>query len=274
MSVELTVIGCSGSFAGPGNPASSYVVSGPGAGGERVRILVDCGSGALMNLQRVMDPASIDAIVISHLHADHFIDLAGLEVFLAYHPRQACPTLPIYAPQGLEERLSAATGNWDPIPPGASRAPFEFRTLSDGARVRVGGVEIVARAVRHPVEAYGFRFEADGAVLAYSGDTDCCEGVEDLAAGADVFLCEAGYIEGRDDHFTGVHLTGERAARIASRAGVGRLVLTHIPPWTEPEVPLREARAHFRGEVTLAQPLDTYTLGATGDGSDRTGAHA
>ena len=112
------------------------------------------------------------------------------------------------------------------------------------------------RAVEHPVEAYGFRITADGETLAYSGDTDACEALEDLARDADLFLCEAGYIEGRDDHFSGVHLTGRRAGEAAARAGVRRLALTHIPAWTDPQIPLAEARAVYTGPITMVRPMD------------------
>lgn len=260
MSIELTVIGCSGSYSGPGDPTSSYLVSVPDGDGGSFRILMDMGSGSLANLQRAIDPSRIDLILISHLHADHFLDLAGLEVYLAYHPLVSCPTLPVYAPAGLEERLSAATGNSDPIPPGASRAAFSFETLTDGAVIHAGAATITATAVRHPVPAFGFRIEVDGKVLAYSGDTDTCPGLVEMSRGADLMLAEAGYIEGRDDHFDGIHLTGRRAGLAAQEAEAKELLLTHIPPWTNPAVPLAEAKAVFQGPVSLANALSTFRI--------------
>lgn len=260
MSIDLTVIGCSGSYEGPGEPTSSYLVTVPSTDGGRCRILMDFGNGALANLQRVTDPSTIDLILISHLHADHFLDLAGLEVYLAYHPLVSCPTLPVYAPAGLEERLSAATGNPDPIPPGASRAAFSFIDLADGISFSVGAATVTAVAVEHPVPAFGFRIEVGEKVLAYSGDTDACEGLLTLARGADLLLAEAGYIEGRDDHFTGIHLTGTRAGEAARDASARALMLTHIPPWTQPEVPVEEARAVFAGPVERARSLHTYSI--------------
>ncbi|MCT1866771.1 MBL fold metallo-hydrolase [Dermabacter sp. p3-SID358] len=260
MSIELTVVGCSGSYEGPGEPASAYLVTVPGKHGKPFRILMDCGSGALSNLHKVIDPSLIDIILISHLHADHFLDLAGLEVYLAYHPLVNCPTVRVFAPEGLDDRLSAATGNPDPIPPGASRAPYEFIPMSAGDSIEAGKGIITAVSVKHPVPAFGFRIEVGDSVLAYTGDTDSCEGVAALAEEADLLLCEAGYIEGRDDHFTGIHLTGKRAGILARQAGVKKLLLTHIPPWTDREVPLGEARAEFDGPLELAEALHTYTL--------------
>lgn len=260
MSIDLTVIGCSGSYEGPGEPTSSYLVTVPSADGGAYRILMDCGSGALANLQRAIDPSTIDLILISHLHADHFLDLAGLEVYLAYHPLISCPTLPVYAPAGLEERLSAATGNPDPIPPGASRAAFSFFDLADGISFSAGAATVTVVQVEHPVPAFGFRIEVGEKVLAYSGDTDSCEGLLTLARDADLFMAEAGYIEGRDDHFTGIHLTGTRAGEAARDAGARSLLLTHIPPWTQPEIPLEEARAVYAGPVEHARSMHTYSI--------------
>ncbi|SHX47049.1 metal-dependent hydrolase [Mycobacteroides abscessus subsp. abscessus] len=260
MSIELTVVGCSGSYEGPGEPASCYLVTVPGKRGKPFRILIDCGNGALSNLHKVIDPSHIDIILISHLHADHFLDLAGLEVYLAYHPLVNCPTVRVFAPEGIDERLSAATGNPDPIPPGARRAPYEFIPLSEGDSIEAGRAIITAVAVEHPVPAFGFRIAVGDTVVAYTGDTDTCEGATTVANGADLLLCEAGYVEGHDDHFQGIHLTGKRAGILAREAGAKKLVLTHIPPWTDREVPLEEARAEFDGPLELAESLRTYTL--------------
>ena len=141
MSIELTVVGCSGSYEGPGEPASCYLVTVPGKRGKPFRILIDCGNGALSNLHKVIDPSHIDNILISHLHADHFLDLAGLEVYLAYHPLVNCPTVRVFAPEGIDERLSAATGNPDPIPPGASRAPLRVHCAIGGGQHRSGACD-------------------------------------------------------------------------------------------------------------------------------------
>lgn len=260
MSISLTVIGCSGSYEGPGEATSSYLVTVPGKRGGDFRILMDCGSGALANLQKIIDPSTIDMIIISHLHADHFLDLAGLEVYLAYHPLVNCPTVRVFSPKGLDERLSAATGNPDPIPPGASRAAYEFLTLEPGVPIEAGKATITPTPVVHPVEAFGFRIECEGRTLVYTGDTDTCEAADTLAQDADLLLCEAGYIEGRDDHFTGVHLTGKRAGELATRARARRLVLTHVPPWTDKDVPMTEAKAVFDGPLELAKALQTYSV--------------
>ncbi|WP_114855918.1 MBL fold metallo-hydrolase [Brachybacterium sp. YJGR34] len=254
--MRIHVIGCSGSFAGPDGAASSYLLEHEDAAGRIWRVLMDLGSGAFGPLQRLIDPVDLDAVIVSHLHPDHYLDLTGLEVFRAYHSRVDLPLLPLHAPAPLADRLAAVVGREGHIPAGVDRSPFEYHVLADRQRLVIGPFEIETRAVVHPVEAYGFRITAAGQTVAYSGDTDSCAALEELARDADLFLCEAGYIEGRDDRFTGVHLTGRRAGQAAARAGVRDLALTHIPAWTDPAVPLAEAREVYTGRLRRVRPMD------------------
>lgn len=254
--MRVHVIGCNGSFAGTHSAASSYLLEHEDDHGRTWRILLDLGSGAFGPLQRVIDPATLDAVVISHLHPDHFLDLTGLEVFWAYNERQDLPQLPLYGPAELPARIRAIMARADDVPDGVTDVPFAYHPITEGTVIEVGPVQIQARRVTHPVETYGFRITAGGAVLAYSGDSDSCSALDELAAGADLFLCEAGYIEGRDDRFTGVHLTGRRAGQTAARAGVAHLALTHIPCWTDPQIPLTEAREQCEMPITVVSALD------------------
>jgi ribonuclease BN (tRNA processing enzyme) len=103
------------------------------------------------------------------------------------------------------------------------------------------------------------RLEHDGRVLVYSGDTGPSDALIGLAHGADLLLCEASYIEGGDNP-PALHLTGKEAGEHATKAGVGRLVLTHVPPWYDGARALDEARPAFHGDVTLARPGATYDV--------------
>lgn len=258
--MKLHVIGCSGSFAGPHSPASSYLLEHEDESGRCWRILLDIGSGAFGTLQGVLDPADLDAVLISHLHPDHFLDITGLEVFRAYHERTDLPVLPIWAPANLDERLCAVMGRESTIPDGVNACPFDYRAIRDGEPFEIGPLRFEPHLVRHPVEAYGFRITDGSSVFAYSGDTDACDALDELARGADLFLCEAGYIEGRDDRFEGIHLTGKRAGESAAAAGVRHLALTHIPAWTDPAIPLAEARGVFDGPITMVRGLDVLEV--------------
>jgi ribonuclease BN (tRNA processing enzyme) len=254
--VRLTVVGCSGSFPGPDSAASCYLLETEEAG-RTWRIVIDLGSGSLGPLQRVVDLRKIDAVVISHLHPDHFMDLCGLYVARRYHPAGPClAPLQVYGPEHTAERVLAAYG-----PDAADELPkvYDVRTLTDGGQFTVGPVTVTPRLVQHPVPAYGMRFEQDGRVIAYSGDTDACPALDDLAQGADLLLAEASFQEGRDET-RGVHLTGRRAGEVARDAGVRRLVLTHIPVWTRLDVVVAEAEQVYPGPVEAAVAGAGYAL--------------
>jgi len=246
--VKLTVIGCSGSFPGPKSPASCYLVEAEG-----YRLLLDIGNGALGALQRHIGVYDVDAVLLSHLHADHCLDLCSYYVARRHRPGGPPPRIPVYGPKGTADRLARA---YDlPLDPGMT-GEFSFHTYVDGA-FELGPFRITTGQVVHPVEAYGLRVECEGRVLAYSGDTAPCEGLVRIAKGADTFLCEASFHDGRDT-VADVHLNGREAAEHAARAEVQRLLLTHLPPWNDPQRTLAEAAPAYDGPTELARPGVTY----------------
>jgi len=259
--VRLTIVGCAGSFPRPDTAASSYLLQAPDADGRTWHVLLDIGNGALGPLQRHLEPGRLDAVLLSHLHADHCLDLCGLYVALRYHPGGP-PTrrLPVYGPSGVARRMADAYGREE----GDKLAGiYDFREWTEGVPVGVGPFTVVPLLVDHPVEAYGLRVEFRGedrtVVLAYSGDTDACPSLVRLAKGADVLLCEAAFTEGRDlaRH---IHLTGLRAGRAAADAGVRRLLITHLPVWTDPRTALAEARSAFTGDTEAVAPGAVYEI--------------
>ncbi len=257
MSLHLTVVGCSGSFAGPDSPASCYLLQTE-SDGRTWSLLLDLGSGALGALQRHTDPLALDAVVLSHLHPDHCLDLTGLHVMRSHHPthRPEQP-LPVHGPEGTAERIGRAHGVTGPAP---VSDVFAFRTVRDRQDFTVGPFRLVPFAVRHPVEAYGYRLEAGGVTLAYTGDTDSCPALGPLMADADLVLADSAFVEGRD-RASGIHLSGRRAAQAAVAAGgVQRLMLTHLPAWNDPAVCRAQAAEVWPGEVEVAEPGRTYRL--------------
>lgn len=248
--VRLTVIGCSGSFPGPDSAASCYLVEAEG-----YRLLLDLGSGALSGVQRHCRLTEIDAVCVSHLHADHCLDLCGLWVTRRYSPDGRMPPLPVHGPVGLAARMARA---YDLDPEPGMTGEFEFGTLRAGTRA-IGPFTVTTVAMNHPIETYGFRVEHDGGVLAYSADTGPTDALVELAGGADLLLCEASFPQ-RPDLPTDLHLTGTQAAEHAARAGVARLVLTHLVPWFDPDRIYAEARPYFSGPLDLATPNTTYHL--------------
>lgn len=257
--MRLTVVGCSGSFAGPTSAASSYLVSADDADGRTWNVLLDLGSGALGPLQRHVEPHEVDAVFLSHLHPDHCADLCGLYVAYTYGPAGApAGRLPVWGPAGTASRLSLM---YHGLEDGALERVFEVGRLADRDAVQVGPLTITPYAVLHPVEAFGFRVEADGMVLAYTGDTDTCDNLGPLLRDADLALADSAFVDGRDDA-RGVHLSGSRAALAALDAGgVKRLMLTHMPAWNDPELCRAQAEQHWPG-VEVAEPDSVHDLGS------------
>ena len=252
--MKLTVVGCSGSFPSPESAASCYLVEAADDRGRTWRVVLDLGSGAVGPLQRYAPLDGLDAVFLSHLHPDHVSDVCGLYVARQYAPGgPVMGRLPVHGPAGTAERIRQAYGG----DPAGLAATLDVREVCDGAPVRVGPFAVTPYRVEHPVEAYGLRVERHAGrrteVLAYTGDTDSCDALIPLAKGADVLLAEASFQEGRD-RTRGVHLTGLRAGRVAADAGCRRLVLTHVPVWTDPDVVVAEARSVFPGPVERARP--------------------
>lgn len=262
--MELTIIGCSGSFPGPESPASCYLLSAEHKG-RTWRIILDLGNGALGKLQQHMALEDLDAVCLTHLHPDHFMDLCGLHVAIRWRPGGwPGKHVPVYGPTGTDERIASAYGlETDP----GMHPDFDFRDWRPRTAETVGPFTITPVPVRHPIEeAYALRVEvAEGAggevrTLTYSGDTDACEGLIEVSRGADVLLCEAAFEDGRDDHLEGVHLNGRRAGLTGAEAGVGRMLLTHIPVWTSQRTLLDKAREVYDGELAVAVAGVTYQV--------------
>lgn len=260
--MELTIIGCTGSFPGPNSPASCYLLTADDADGRTWRVLLDLGSGALGTLQQHIDLTQIDAVLLTHLHADHCLDLCGLHVAIKWCPAGwPVAKVPVYGPEATNERMALAYGlETDP----GMTGEFNFNTWQAGEPVNIGPFTVTPSPANHPTdEAYALRVQTtddEGThVLAYSGDTDSCPGLVEAAESADIFLCEAAFHEGRDE-VRDVHLTGRRAGEAAAAANAARLLLTHLPIWNDPERSAAEAREVYAGGLEVVVPGATYTV--------------
>jgi ribonuclease BN (tRNA processing enzyme) len=243
--MRLTVLGSSASYAGPGRACSSYLVEADGR-----KVLLDCGHGTLANLSRVMDPASLDAVFLTHGHPDHFADLYALQALLRFAPSGPLPPLPVHAPAGLLERMMCVLS-------GHGREQFfdAFTAfdLVDGDTVSFGDLYVTPQVVTHEGEAFALVAEADGRRLCYTGDARSDIKVLMAATGSNLLLAEATLPEG----FAGKapHMTAGQAAALAISAGVHSLMLTHLWPTTPREEILSTASAVFNGEVRLAEEM-------------------
>lgn len=248
--MRLTVLGCAGSFPGPESACSAYLLEAEG-----FRLLIDFGSGSLSALQRYSDMNGIDAILLTHLHCDHMSDACLYIVVRRYDPTGPKPPIPVYAPLGAAERISAAYSadneTIDDV--------YTFYGLQPGT-FPIGPFTVTVDRVNHPVETYGVRVEQGGKILAYSADTAPCEALLRLAAGADLFLCEASYLDGADNP-PGLHLTGGEAGEAATKADVSRLLLTHlVPAWVSEASIVDAASAAYAGPVEVVRPGARYDL--------------
>ena len=265
--MRLTIVGCSGSTSGPDSAASCYLVQAPYEG-RTFSLVLDLGPGSFGALHRYVDPSTVDAYALSHLHPDHCLDLCGAYVAGRYSATAPWAPPVVHAPAGAGARIARAYE----VPPGDGRGPEPGESIADWFDFRVwqpeqtvGPFRVATALVDHPVEAYAVRLtEADGASLVFSGDTGPCDALVDRArgedgTGVDLLLVESAFMDGPNLP-RGVHLTGPQAAAAAQSSGAAALLITHVPPWHDPERVLAEAAPHFSGPSALAVPGAVRTI--------------
>jgi ribonuclease BN (tRNA processing enzyme) len=243
--VKLTVLGCSGSYAGPGGACSGYLVQGGG-----VNLWVDAGPGTLANLQEHIDLDALDGIVITHAHPDHWVDLLPFHNVVRYIRKRS--GLPIWSPRRVQELTEAVNGEI-----GHS---LDWTVIDESSRVELGGLSLSFSRTDHPPETLAVRVdEAGGASLGYTADTGPAWSLTELGAGLDAALVEASMpieVEGQVQH-----LSGRQAGIAAAKAGVGRLLLTHLQPGVDASRQLADARAEFDGPTEVVANHLTYEIG-------------
>lgn len=237
----LVPVGVGTAYARPGEVQSCYLVR---AGARAVAL--DLGAGALNRLQDHIAPEDLSALVISHLHPDHCADMLALRVYMVWGPG-AGHVLRVLGPPGLRERLAAFSGSegWD--------TAFRFEELAPGSDERDLGDGLTLRfaEVPHLPPTYATRVESGGTALCYGADCAPGDALPELAAGADVLVCESSFGAGPVPE--GVpHLNGAAAGAIAARAGARRLLLTHCFPEHDREAALAAAAAEYDGPVAWA----------------------
>ncbi len=249
--LELTILGSAGSHPGVGRACSGYLVRNDGTA-----LLLDAGNGSTANLQRLVAYRDLDAIVISHRHVDHCIDLIGAFYALRFDP-EVGRRIPLYAAAEVHGLLTGLLSSDTAM---AFDEVFDHHEVAAGDHLEVDGLSLRFAASVHVAPTVSTRIEAAGRSLVYSGDSAGGPDLVELARGADLLLCEATWAGDPADHPPGVHLTGTGAGEIARAAGVGRLVLTHLAGATDRAQVLAEASAAFGGPTDLAEDLHTYLL--------------
>ena len=251
--MRLTVLGACGTYPVPGGACSGYLLEHDG-----FTLWVDAGSGTLAELQRHVPIDKVDAVFISHLHPDHWIDLYPFLYALSFHPSEPSG-VPIYGPQVAEETFDRLISpdtkeRFGPV--------FAWRGLGYGDETEIGPFRIETFASAHGTENLTVRAQAGGRVFCFSGDTGPNEHLARAAADADLFLCEASWQNGHEPRFDPIHLRAGEAGDAARDAGAGLLVLTHIWPLYDEEVSRSQAAEVFGGLVEVAQTGSTFEVGS------------
>jgi ribonuclease BN (tRNA processing enzyme) len=241
--VKLTVLGCCGSYAAAGGACSGYLVQGGG-----VNLWLDAGPGTLANLQDHLDLDALDGIVLTHAHPDHWVDLLPFHNVVRYIRRRS--GLPVWSPRRVQELTEAVNGEIGHA--------FDWTIIDSSSHVELGGLRLSFSRTDHPPETLAVRIDGDGASLGYSADTGPGWSLTELGGGLDVALCEASMAVA--DERKVQHLSGRQAGITAAKAGVGRLLLTHLQPGVDAAQQLADASATFSGPVELAVQHHTYEI--------------
>jgi ribonuclease BN (tRNA processing enzyme) len=247
--MQITVLGCGAAFPRAGGACSGFLFSS----GE-THVWVDAGNGTFSNLQSHISYRDVDALVITHGHADHIADVMPMMYALGFDPERDPTSVPVYAPFDIEPTLASPLG-------GKSRemfkTVFDFRHINRG--FEVGPLRFEAFRTKHPAEAFGVRVTDDGRAAVYTSDTAAFPDLVDHCSDAEVLICEATYID-RIEAEPGVHMWAREAGRLAAQAGVKRLVLTHVWATLDPQDAVREASEEFDGTVEAAIEGARYTV--------------
>lgn len=252
MSLDVTVLGSSGSHAGPGRACSGYLLRS----GD-TQVMLDCGNGSTANLQRHTAFDALDAVIITHQHVDHCVDLVGMYYALKFH-EDGQRSVDLYAAPGVLDLLTGLLSNDSAM---QFREVFHCTEVDAGDTVTVGPMRFELFPSIHPVPTVSVRVTVDDVVVAYSADSAGGPDLVDCARGADLFVCEATWQGDPADWPEGIHLTASQAGEVATAAEVRRLLLTHVLGSLDRSVTLAEARRTFAGTLALADDNCTWTLG-------------
>ncbi len=237
--MELIVLGVSGAFGAPstGCACSGYLVR---AGSTAV--WVDCGNGTFPNLQEHIPVEDLSAVVISHEHPDHCVDIYGLNVLCQFALERG--ELPVFAPGGVEEKLGALVDEWAPV--------LVWNVVADGDKVEIGDLELRFSRTQHPPPTLAIELRGDGKRLVYTSDTGPDWSVGAFEPRADLVLSEASFQH--DSCPAPIHLSARQAGEAARAAKARRLMLTHLWPTIDPVASVEEGSEAFGEAVTLAAP--------------------
>jgi ribonuclease BN (tRNA processing enzyme) len=249
--LDLVVLGAGPAWSDrPGSSGAAYLVRSAGAA-----VLLDPGQGSFPRLIAEIEPSRLDAVVISHLHPDHFIDLVPLRHYLAYQLSEAT-SVRVIAPNGLAGRIDALHDR-----PGFTAATLACEPMPSGP-LEVGDLVIEARRVTHTADSHAIRVgpgAGSGPGLVYSGDCGRASDLAPLIRPGDTLLVEVSFGAGpvpRDSQ----HLNATAIAELVATTSPGRVLLTHLQMGMDPAPALAIVGAATDGPVDLVEPGDRFDL--------------
>lgn len=254
--MQLTILGRSPASPNPGEACAGYLLEGGGG-----RVLVDIGPGVVAQLLRRHHPDELDAVVVSHLHADHMLDLVTLRYVYPWRARPKDQRLRVILPPGSADQileLARGVGN-----PQHFEDAFRLSEHDGSSPISFAGLSLTPVETEHFIPCWGFRAEADGRVLGYTADTGPCDAVQTIADGADLFLSEAtlrSLDEDAEPPERRGHLLPDEAGDAARRAGAHRLMLTHLPADGDGSWARVAASEAYGADAEIAEPARTYEL--------------
>lgn len=252
--MRVTVLGAGPSCPNPGGACAGYLFEE-----DETKLLLDCGPGVMGQLQKHVHYRQLSAVIITHLHPDHFFDLVPLGCGLKYGPYEGEPhRLPLYLPPGGTEILLAVIRPVDPFQAFFSEL-FWMEEFDPAERLLIGNLSLRFAPVEHYIPTYAVAVEGRGRAV-FSSDTGPCEELVALAKGADLFLCEATLPTREEWPEARGHLSAQEAGEMARRAGVKRLVLTHTWGEYDRAYLIAEARSAFDGPVEVAVEGAVYEV--------------
>lgn len=223
MSMRLRVLGCFGPYPPADGATSGYLLEN-----GREKLLLDCGSGVLGKLTALCDPASLDAVLLSHLHFDHMSDLLVLQFYL----KRIGKKLPVYVPQE----------DHSPVQQLLLPECFDVRVYPE--TLRIGAFTVTTLPVIHPSPCRAMRITDGERVFVYTGDTNDCKGLAEFTKDADALLADAAFLQDEWNE-TLPHMSAKGAARLGTDARAKALYLTHLPVNHDPAALEQEAREIF-----------------------------
>jgi ribonuclease BN (tRNA processing enzyme) len=247
--VDITVLGCGAAYPRPGGACSGFLVQS----GD-TNVWLDAGNGTFSRLQQYIEGNEVDAVVLSHVHADHIADILPFMYYLGFNDDPPPQPIPVYTTEEVRKAatMSVGRGSMDIF-----TKVMEFRSIT--STFEVGGIRFDPFRTNHPPETYGVRVSDNGSVAVYTADTATFPELADHCAGSDLLICEATYVRSIKAD-PDIHLWANEAGEVAKKAQATRVLLTHVWPTVGVEEAVAEASEVYKGDLSAAVEGKRYTI--------------